>query len=1338
MEFLGLSELRRRDLTLTFQGLSPKGMFLGQGSQGLEVVVFNSESKPGSTALHKAHKERRGGRASPILVVVVHGHGVSLCGTGGDQPPIFHTNDVSQAERLCESALLLPDRNAAIRFIADAMPSLETTLPGITNEGLLSLHELTHGTRLRSDWLSSVDKSSSILGKSRNELLLALGFTTSRLDNLTELLTAGDERTALAVLLNENEIPEVGADRFNNVSPVSYALTKADKERLPWVVMVQGDRIRIYNTKNIGVGRRGRTETYVECQSSLLSSDDIGLLWLLFSSDALKEGGTIDSILEESKRFAADVADRLRERVYDIVVPQLAMGISKERNLLSPTKDQLAFTYQMALTVLFRLLFIAYAEDRDLLPYKNNEAYRKRSLKQKSLELAEATSNQTPISQGDHHWSEINLLWKAVFHGNLEWGVPAYDGTIFSSDESVSPDGAAIAQITLPNNSFEEALRGLLLIESDDSSYAPVDFRALSVREFGTIYEGLLASELSLAEQNLTMDKKGIYRPAKDNDPVFIEKGEVYLHDQSGARKSSGSYYTPDFAVEHLLDSSLEPALDEHLERIKVLDEADRTDQFFDFRAADIAMGSGHFLVAAIDRIERRFALWLDENPTPGITRELQRLRMAAKTQLGELAETVTIEDGQVLRRMIARRCIYGVDYNPITVQLAQLSIWIHTFVPGLPLSLLDHNLVHGNSLVGVGSLDEIRSKFDESAGTLFEVNADELLGQAAEPLIKLARLSDASVTDIAAGRELMEEARLKTLETKALCDLITAQPVSNDPRLKGFAFDQWELQRGEIHNTAALKVAEEILEPFHALHFPIAFPEVFLGQSSGFNVILGNPPWEESVVNEDKFWARHNPGFASLSTRDQESNKDAFRLDRPDLVAELEDEVAEASQMRKFLHAGNFPGMGTGDPDLYKAFLWRFLFVSSANYGRIGVVLPRSALAAKGSEAFRKSLFKPLVNIDITTLQNSGRWVFDIHPQYTIALLGISKSVKGVAGGISLKGPFTSMASFLEGKEIDAHRFTVDEVLNWNESASLPLLPAPYSAEVFAQLRKTPWLSLDEIDSWRARADGELHATAQKPLMDFSEECPDGYWKVYKGASFDLWNPDTGTYNAWANPDVVLPWLQEKRLRSNQGARNSVHGEFSHEYVQDIETLAPLRPRIAFRDISRATDSRTVRCALIPPKTFITNKGPVIMLPRGDEKDEAFLLGILSSIPLDWYARRFVETNVNFFIFNPFPIPRPDRSNPLWQRVVELSGRLACPDERYADWAESVGVEYGVLQPEDKQDKIYELDAVVSRLYGLSEHQLTHIFETFHQGWGYENHLSEVLKYFHAWSSRI
>tara|TARA_Y100000589_G_C26920571_1_gene534195 strand:- start:24 stop:455 length:432 start_codon:yes stop_codon:yes gene_type:complete len=139
-------------------------------------------------------------------------------------------------------------------------------------------------------------------------------------------------------------------------------------------------------------------------------------------------------------------------------------------------------------------------------------------------------------------------------------------------------------------------------------------------------------------------------------------------------------------------------------------------------------------------------------------------------------------------------------------------------------------------------------------------------------------------------------------------------------------------------------------------------------------------------------------------------------------------------------------------------------------------------------------------------------------------------------------------------------------------------------------------------------------------------------------------------------------------------------------------------------------------------------------MMPRGDKKDEAFLLGVLSSIPLDWFARRIVELNFNFFLFNPLPIPRPQRSNPLWQRVVQLSGRMACPDKRFTHWAEAVGVDCGLLDADEKLDKIHELDAIVAHLYGLSEPQLIHILETFHEGWNYEARLHEVLKHYHAW----
>ena len=429
---------------------------------------------------------------------------------------------------------------------------------------------------------------------------------------------------------------------------------------------------------------------------------------------------------------------------------------------------------------------------------------------------------------------------------------------------------------------------------------------------------------------------------------------------------------------------------------------------------------------------------------------------------------------------------------------------------------------------------------------------------------------------------------------------------------------------------------------------------------------------------------------------------------------------------------------MGTGDPDLYKAFCWRFWHLTAADSGRIGVVLPRSALAAKGSTDFRLTMFGQSTSVDVDMLLNRGGWVFDeAEHRYTIGLVCIAHGVPAEKS-VRLRGPYASREALEKGLSSPAAAFDRVQVLAWNDSVSLPLLPSENSAEVFAQLRRSPRLDVNEEGQWRARPDVELHATAQKLLMDLeSEECPEGYWPVYKGESFDLWTPDTGTYYAWADPELVIRWLHRKRVRAGRSSRDSVHGEFSLEYLRDQSTLPCFAPRVSFRDVSRSTDSRTVRAALLPQEVFIANQAPYLLWPRGDKKDEAFLLGVLSSIPLDWYARRFVETHVNYYVFNPFPIPRPSRDDVGWQRVVELAGRLACPDDRFAAWAETVGVECGPLAGDEKDDTIHELDAVVSHLYGLSEAQLVHIFETFHEGWDFGDRLDGVLRHYRAWATR-
>jgi len=550
-------------------GLKVRGLYLGQGSLGLEILTLDSDTEPRSGAIRQVWKDRLGGRAAPLLVIALRGDTAIICGPAGEDPPIRRI-EAKQAERLCIRALAEPDRNAALRFLHDALPSLESDLPGIRNEGLLSNHELARGARLRNDWTKAQFSATPILGAAGMDLLRRLGFAIERAEGVTSLLRTGSRDRAIAVLLDAGETPEGAAPRFQNLSPVSWALTIADQRNLPWVVVVQGDRVRLYPVElGVGVGRRGRTETWIELRTGLMRQDQAALLWLVFSADALKPGGTLEEMLESSKRFASDLAVRLRERIYDRVVPGLATGIATARGLKTFTAEDLRLTYSMALTVMFRLLFIAYAEDRDLLPFSTNDAYKHRALKTKAREMATSTA---PPGDEPHLWREVTRLFDAVRAGDTALGVPSYGGGLFETDPIISKAGAALATIALPDTVFEPTLRALLLDETQDLAspgVGPVDFRSLRVREFGTIYEGLLESELAVADADLALKKQGkdfVYVPAKAKDAVAVARGVIYLHNRSGARKSSGSYFTPSFAVDHLLDAALEPALTAHAE----------------------------------------------------------------------------------------------------------------------------------------------------------------------------------------------------------------------------------------------------------------------------------------------------------------------------------------------------------------------------------------------------------------------------------------------------------------------------------------------------------------------------------------------------------------------------------------------------------------------------------------------------------------------------------------------------------------------------------------------------------------------------------------------------
>ena len=1315
---------------------TPIGLALGTGTSALEVLVASHERAPSAQDLRSAWKARHGGRAAPLLLIVLYDNKAALCGPAGDDPPARLDLDLGQVDRICREALAESDRHAALRALRDSLPALDTELGGLRNEGFLASHELRAGARQRADWRDAAAKATRILDRKGPDLLKALGFHIERCDRVTSILLSKDREVAVAVLLNRDESPELQAGRFADLSPISYALSVADRKNLPYVVIQHGAKVRVYPARvGVGVGRRGRTETYVECHAGLLRDDNAALLWLLCSADALSPGGSLDELLAASSRFSGDLAAELRERIYLSVVPKIAQGLVAARQLKKPTTQDLHDTYEMALVVLFRLLFIAYAEDKDLLPYRWNGLYQRRSLKTKAQEILELTRAGQAFDEGDGLWDEVYRLFRAVDVGNREWGVPPYDGGLFTEDPDVSRVGALLAPLRLPNTILGPALRDLLLVTADDS-LGPVDFRSLGVREFGTIYEGLLESELAVAETDLAVDKAGLYRPCRKGETPLVPKGDIYLHNASGARKSSGAYFTKQFAVEHLLERALEPALADHLARLDGVSDEEAGDKFFDFRVADIAMGSGHFLVAAIDHVEKAFSGYLARRKLPIVMAELATLRAAATSALGSLAEQVEIEDTQLLRRLIARRCIYGVDVNPTSVQLARLAVWVHTFVPGLPLSLLDHGLVTGNSLVGVGRLDEVLTRLQEEKLEGWIGHPNEYLENAAEPLRQLARIADASVADIGRARRAAEAAAEHVRPLAAICDVMTHARIEGREMFER-PRTTWKDDRSLLLRTREYEAARRSLAPLQPFHFPVAFPEVFLRSRPGFDVIVGNPPWQEATLEEDAFWARHSPGIRGLPQREQESAKARLRRERPDLLSIYEREVATASGLRAALVAGQYEGMGTGDPDLYKAFCWRFWTLVAEVGGRVGVVLPRSAFGAKGSAAFREEVFSHADSVDVTMLLNTKEWLFDgVHEQYAVGLVAVARAA-ATRTPVALRGPYPSLERYTGGIVREPTIFYGEDIRSWNDTASLPLLPTDESVEVFSRLRASPQLGLNDGRTWRARPQTELHATNDKELMDLkSKERPVGFWPVFKGESFELWTPDTGTYYAWADPKRVIPELEATRKRGGRNKR-SPFSEFDDRWRNDPTTMPCQHARIAFRDVTNRLNERTTIAALLPPNVLLGNQAPYPLWPRGDARDAAFLLGLLSSLALDWYARRFVERHLNFFILNPFPIPRPTATDPRWKRVVELAGRLACPDARFANWAKSVGVECGPLRDDVKLDMIHELDAVVAHLYNLDEKHLTHIFETFHEGWDFELRLKETRKHFREWKRR-
>lgn len=1319
-------------------GASPQWVYTGRDESGLGpiYVALASISAPPSReimrALHAAYK----GKSNIQLVVgAVLGNQVWIFGPD-EKTEVTEPLALDQGCRQLQSALDEPDAIAAYTRLGQFRRSLDTTsLVGVTNSGLFASYHIRENVPKRNDWKESCEKAKPLLALRNEHLIKALGFKSEKTAGNALLLTTGTPQSkAVAILLDETEQFDATSARHTGISPVAFGLNVAARQGVSWLFVLRKDQIRIYPAKDgVGVGQKGQVETYLEIDLAAIDSERAGLLTLIFSADALEPNGTANDLLQGSQLFASQLGSRLRERIYEHVVPQLSKSVAEHLRDQGTNLDTegLALAYRLTLRILFRLLFQAYAEDRGLLPAGRNEGYDANSLKT----IAKRIINTSPEQFGKSKtlWFDLVQVWDAIDEGNETWSVPAYNGGLFGKDPVVHPEGALIEKLGIQDDVLGPVLQHLLIDISEDGVPGPVDFRSLSVREFGTIYEGLLESSLSVANLDLSVDIKGIWIPASKSDKVIIHSGEVYFHSASGERKATGSYFTPSVIVDHLIDRSLNSALDAHLDRIKKhLDsgnQAAAARDFFDFRVADLAMGSGHFLVAAIDRIESKMRTFLAEKDThvPGVNAELHRLAQAAKKALGKDESAIgEIEPAALLRRQIARRCIYGLDINPLAVELSRLAIWIHTFVPGLPMSSLDHGLVCANSLTGIGTIEEAVKALspDDGVGqiSIYEGVISGNLEKASKLLIEVANSDEAQKSEVKAAAVVAQKARVAAEPTRQIFNAAVAARLGIfNPRN---IFDEAALlqisQQEEVTNS---------ISDLNPAHFPYLFPEIFLRDNPGFDVLLGNPPWEEVKIEEHRFWLSTYPGLFSMTTPAMRKKIEELRHQYPERYLDFLSLEQTAEQTRKVLLSGPFPGIGAGDIDLYQAFAWRNWQLTRKS-GALGLVFPRSLLGSASGAEWRIECFSQGES-EVLTLLNANKWVFpEVHAQYAFALISIHKGGDS-SGQIGIAGPFASQSDFQSGKG-DLGYLPFSTIENASTGASIPLLPDAKSSEIYLKLRESS--RFDQNPEFSFKVVREFDATLDRKYFDSSPE--NGDWPVIGGSAFNLWVSDTGETFGWAKESTVIRALALKR-RNQARTRASAFFGTEESVLADDSTLPCYKPRIAFRLVTNATDTRTLIASLVPPNRVLTNAAPYLLRLKGGAKDEAFLLGIMSSIALDWYARRYVVINMNTHIFNGFPIPSKEKYPKLSRKLIEISGRLAAPNELFSQWAKEVGVQINSIKTDsERRSLIYEANALAFLIFGLDRQQMIHVYETFHRGWNFSEELNETLEYLEKWSS--
>jgi type I restriction-modification system DNA methylase subunit len=706
----------------------------------------------------------------------------------------------------------------------------------------------------------------------------------------------------------DKRIVDGAPDAFTNANPcyqIDYYLRQTG---CAWGMVSNGRQWRLYHRDT-----SFRLDVFYEVDLVQLIEQGNLAAWryfyLFFRAEAFRPDGEgrcwLDEVLAQSTAYAVHVGGELKERVYE-ALRLLAQGFldyptSPTNQVFSeePGLCLLPHVHEACLILLYRLLFLLYAESRGLLPLDNPGYAGQYSLKAIKEDVAhKLDAGVVYLAEKATIWDDLRTLFGIIYNGQAALGVPAYDGRLFDPAHYPFLEAHSVGDRYLA-----QAIDLLARAEAGPGQgLSFVDYRDLAIRHLGSIYEGLLEYRLAYAAEEMAVvrrDKGEEIVPLSEAEkPGFSEKtrflggripvGQVYLVTDRGERKATGSYYTPDYIVKYIVERTLGPLADAQAQAVEseiaalkaknrgrarqtqaYKDELARLQNSFAdcilaLNCLDPAMGSGHFLVEATDYLARRIveAGVVTEGLTGGST---------ALTGAGD-------EESELgyWRRRVVERCIYGVDLNPLAVELARLSLWLMTVAKGKPLSFLDHHLRCGNSLIGarvadlqvlpVGKKQRRKTRKTSEVSETAEVAQLAMWDEGAftqdmyRVVGAMRRIGEYETADLVSVREkerlFDETVERERRKWRAIADLWTATYFGLEltPELYNACVQYAQgkpvlLQAAQAE--AVLAQAHEIWQQRRFFHWEIEFPEVFFdeygrhkGDAAGFDAVVGNPPY--------------------------------------------------------------------------------------------------------------------------------------------------------------------------------------------------------------------------------------------------------------------------------------------------------------------------------------------------------------------------------------------------------------------------------------------------------------------------------------------------------------